>query len=102
MKLLIVTCISEHVQIATEILKKARINIFSTNDTIGRKIVQPINLSENWFGKIGEQYDSVVLFSFTDELNAANALSLVNEKNVKMLSDYPIHAFILPVERASD
>ncbi len=102
MKLLIVTCIREHTNTVTEIFKKARINIFSTTETTGQKIGQPEALSEIWFGKIGEQYDSVVLFSFTDDANATNALSIVNSKNTEMQSDYPMHAFILPVEASSD
>lgn len=101
MKLLIVTCIKEHCQIVTDILEQAQINVFSETDTTGHKDGQPINLSDNWFGKAGEQYDSSVFFSFVEDAKAAVAMSLVNNQKSEMQSDFPIHAFILQVESLS-
>lgn len=101
MKLLIVTCIKEHIQIVETLFSKVGITIFSTTDTTGFKDGRPINLSDNWFGKNGEQYDSVVLFSFTDEGLATRTLSLVNDHNREAQSDYPIHAFIVPIENST-
>jgi hypothetical protein len=101
MKLLIVTCIKEHTQIVETLFSKVGITIFSTTETTGFKDGRPINLSDNWFGKTGEQYDSAVLFSFTDEVIATRTLSAVNEHNKETQSDYPIHAFIVPVENST-
>lgn len=101
MKLLIATCIKEHIQIVATLFGKAGITIFSTTETTGFKDGHPINLSDNWFGKAGEQYDSAVLFSFTDEGIATRTLSMVNDHNRETQSDYPIHAFIIPVENST-
>ena len=98
MKLLVVTCIKEHCPIVTDILEQAQINVFSETDTTGHKDGKPINLSDNWFGKAGEQYDSSVFFSFVEDAKAAAALSLVKSRKSEMQSDFPIHAFIMPVE----
>jgi hypothetical protein len=98
MKLLIVTCIKEHCSIVTSLLGQAQINIFSETDTTGRKNGQPINLSDNWFGKAGERYDSSVFFSFIEDDKAVLAMSLVNKQKGEMQADFPIHAFILPVD----
>jgi hypothetical protein len=101
MKLIVVTCIKEHCPIVTNILGQAQISIFSKTDTTGHKDGQPINLSDNWFGKADEQCDSSVFFSFIDDAKAAIAMSLVNNQNTDMQSEFPIHAFILPVESSS-
>lgn len=101
MKLLMVTCIKEHTKNVTTLFGKAGISIFSNTETTGYKDGRPLNLSDNWFGNAGEQYDSAVLFSFTDEAKATLALSIINDHNKEMQSDYPIHAFIIPVDQFS-
>ncbi len=98
MKLIIITCIKEYTDKAQSIFKEAGIKNFSTTDTTGFKGGAPVHLSENWFAKSAEQFDSAALFSFTEEQKAAQALSMVNELNAASQLDYPIHAYILPVE----
>lgn len=101
MKLLIVTCIKEHTDIVKSLFGEAGIIIFSVSETTGFKDGRPLSLSDNWFGKTGQQYESVVFFSFAEEANATHALTLVNDHNREVQSDYPLHAFILPVESSS-
>ena len=98
MKLLIVTCINEHCSIVLSVLAQAQISVFSKTDTIGHKNSIPINLSDNWFGKTGEEFDSSVYFSFTEDDKAQKTILLINTQNSQMQLNFPIHAFVMPVE----
>lgn len=101
MKLLIVTFIKEHTDIVKGLLIDADITIFSITETTGYNDGRQLNLTDNWFGKSGVEYDSAVLFSFTDEEKAMKVISIVNNQNKEMQLKYPIHAFVLPVESST-
>lgn len=84
-----------------KILEEAKIAVFSITDTIGFKGNTAHNLADGWFATAADQFDSVFLFSFTEDENARNALDLIREYNDSKECKFPIRAFIVPVESAS-
>lgn len=101
MKLLFVTCLIEDRPRVAELFKKAQINVFSAGHATGYKDDYKENMGDNWFGGEGEQFDSVFLYSFTSSEKADKALLLIQDYNRQSQSQYPLRAFILPVEGAS-
>ncbi len=102
MKLLIVTSLKEYQQTVSKIFEDAGIQVFSVSKTIGYKDDHRQNLLDNWFASGEEEFDSIVLFSFTSDNNAATALELINKYNVASVSGFPVRAFIVPVEQSSN
>jgi hypothetical protein len=101
MKFFIVTCIKENQETVQKILRTANIRVYSSTDIMGFKDNQNPNLLEEWFAAGDEQCDSTMIFSFTANENAANAMNLIIDYNLQNKSDFPIRAFIVPVEKAS-
>ena len=101
MKLLIVTSLKEHQQAVTKILYDSGVTMFSATPTIGFKNVGQGNLADNWFAHASAHADSVFLFSFTGDENANQAVSAIRKYNEEESKDFPVHAFVLPVENAS-
>lgn len=101
MKLLVITSLKEYQKKVAQIMDLAGITVFSITETIGFKDHHTPNLLDNWFSSGNENFDSVFLFSFTDEGKADQALSLVRKYNTDSQTGFPIHAFILPVDKAS-
>jgi len=101
MKLLIVTSLKEYQQTIADIFEEAQIKVFSVTNTIGHKDDHKMNLMDNWFASGDEHFDSIFLFSFTDDANAVTALELIKKYNENAVSEFPVRAFILPVEQSS-
>lgn len=101
MKFFIVTCLKEYQEEVTKIFKQASIHVFSATDVIGFKDNQSHNLLEEWFASGDEKFDSLMLFSFTSSENAENGLALIKKYNEESETNFPIRAFIVPVEKAS-
>jgi len=101
MKLFITTCIKENQEIVQNILNKANIVVYSSTDIVGYKNNQQPNLLEEWFAAGDEQCDSSMFFSFTTNENATQALNKIMEYNNENPNDFPIRAFVVPVEKAS-
>jgi hypothetical protein len=101
MKFLIVTCIKECRSDVLTIFRKSNIKVFSISDVIGIKDNQSPNLLEEWFASGDEQFDSQMIFSFTSEVNALIAMELINQQNESRQTQFPLRAFILPVEATS-
>jgi hypothetical protein len=101
MKFFIVTCIKENQEIVQKILSKANIMVYSSTDIVGYKNNQQPNLLEEWFAAGDEQCDSSMIFSFTSDENATQALNQVMAYNTEYPNDFPIRAFVVPVEKAS-
>ena len=101
MKLFIVTCLKDYQKTITEIFEKSQIKVFSVSSIIGYKEDHKENLLDDWFATGEEEFDSIVLFSFTEDSKAVTALDFVKEYNEKEASKFPIRAFILPVEQSS-
>lgn len=101
MKFFIVTCIQENQEIVQKILSKANISVYSSTEIVGYKSNQQPNLLEEWFAAGDEQCDSSMIFSFTQDENASEAMKLVIEYNNEHPSSFPIRAFTVPVEKTS-
>jgi hypothetical protein len=100
MKLLLVTCIKEDLGEVSKTFKQAGINVFSTTAITGYHEGNPHNLLEDWFVSGGEAVNSMVVFTFTSEENAIIGLKLIIEYNETRKSDFPIRAFIMPVDQS--
>jgi hypothetical protein len=101
MKLLILTCLKEYLPAITALMRQAQIDVFSVSKTTGMKTPGVVTLLDDWFGSNNGDFDSLVIFGFTGEEAAGKALTLVEDYNRANNSDFPVRAFILPVERAS-
>lgn len=98
MKMLIITSIKEDMQSVTDIFEKAEIAVFSVSDTIGHKAAHHDYLLTNWFGRDDEATDALLFFSFTEEEKAYTGMNLVKQFNELKQTQFPVRAFILPVE----
>jgi len=101
MKLLVVTSLKEYQKKVAHILDQAGIEVFSVSETIGFKDHQTSNMLDNWFSSGSEQFDSIFLFSFTEELKADYVLELIKKYNVENNTGFPVRAFIIPVDKSS-
>jgi hypothetical protein len=101
MKLLVITYLKEYQKKVSEIMDLSGITVFSINETTGFKDSPTPNLLDNWFSHGNEKFDSAFLFSFTDKAKADQALSLVKNHNAGNETGFPIHAFVLPVDKTS-
>ena len=102
MKLLVITSIKEDHKSVEQILHRCEIGVFSLSATTGFKEHQTSNRPDNWFGYGGEQFDSLVAFTFTEDLKAAKALDEIRKHNATTGTGFPIRGFILPVEQTSN
>jgi len=100
MKLFIVACLKDNQADVQHIFKQANISIFSITDVIGFKQNDAVNLLENWFASGDEQFDSMLLFSFTTSENVDNCMHLIETFNQNSASQFPIRAFVVPVEKS--
>lgn len=101
MKLLIVTSLKEYQKEVATIFEHAGIKVFSVSETKGFKEDHNVNLLDSWFSSGKEHFDSVFLFSFTPEGSAEKAMDLINAFNDANKTNFPIRAFIVPVDKSS-
>lgn len=101
MKLFITTCLKEYNKEVSDIFKQAGISVFSTSDIVGSKDGHTSNLLDDWFASGPEQFDSLMIFSFTSDANADRALELIEAYNQLYNRDFPVRAFIVPVEKTN-
>lgn len=101
MKFFIVTCLKEYQDEVCKIFKEAKISVFSATDVIGFKENQAMNLLADWFASGEEKFDSLFVFSFTGDDNAALAMELIKKHNTETETNFPVRAFIVPVESSS-
>lgn len=101
MKLFIVTCLKEYNDDVCKIFKEAKISVFSTAEVIGIKDNGTLNLLADWFASGDEKFDSLFTFSFTSDENAEHAMELIKKYNEETGTNFPVRAFIVPVEKAS-
>ena len=100
MKLLIVTCLKEHLADVARIFKQANIDVFSTNEITGHRTGNQSNHLEDWFASGGELAESMMIFTFTPSENAVHGLELIKAYNISIKENFPVRAFIMPVEQA--
>ena len=101
MKFFIVTCLKEYQEDVSKIFKEAKIHVFSAADVIGFKDGDSPNLLADWFASGDEKFDSLFIFSFTADENAEHALELIKAYNTTTETNFPVRAFIVPVEKVS-
>ncbi len=101
MKFFVVTSLKEYKEDVFKIFKEASINVYSATEVIGFKKGDKANLIADWFASGDEQFDSILLFSFTAAANAESAMKLIKDFNARSESGFPIRAFVMPVESAS-
>jgi hypothetical protein len=100
MKLLTVTALKEYGEKVTAIFRKAGIHVFSATDINGFKDGSDQNLTDSWFGMSDARFDAVLVFSFTEDEKANSALQFIHDYNQENPGDFPLRAFILPVENS--
>lgn len=100
MKLLLITCLKEYLGDVSKIFAQGNIEVFSTSDIIGHREGAAHNMLDDWFVSGGEEVDSIMIFTFTSDENAATGLQLIKEHNETMKLDFPIRAFMMPVDQA--
>lgn len=98
MKLLLITGLQESSEDIAKIIREAGISVFSTSAITGFKERSLENLLDHWFSSGTESYNSIFLFSFTEEEKATKALGLIHEFNRKNDLQFPVRGFMLPVE----
>lgn len=101
MKLLMVTSLKEYQKAVADIFNKSGIAVFSVTETAGFKDHHTPNLLDEWFSAGNEKFDSIFVFSFTQDAKADQVLDLVKKYNTGHDTGFPIHAFILPVTKSS-
>jgi hypothetical protein len=101
MKLLFVSSLKECQKIVADIFHQADIPVFSVTETMGFKEQSETNLLDNWFGSGPEEFNSILVFSFTKEAQANKAMKLIKEYNTRNDTGFSIRAFIVPVEQSS-
>jgi len=101
MKLLVVTCLKEYQKKVLEIFKQSGVPVFSATEIIGFKSAEPNNIMDNWFSRGSESFDSMIIFSFTEEEKSDKVLQKVKDFNASHRSDFPLRAFVMPVEKSS-
>lgn len=102
MKLLMVTALQEHQDLIADIFRDKGVKAYSASDIQGFSNSDPQTISaDNWFGSDDRiPRDSVMVFSFTESEIAGSVLTALKELNEKMDADFPVRAFLLPVEKA--
>lgn len=98
MKFFIVTCLTEYKEDISKLFKAAGISTYSTTNITGVKSDGEPNLLQEWFAAGDEQFDSVILFSFTADKNAHQAKQLIEDYNRQHQTGFPVRVFIIPVE----
>jgi hypothetical protein len=101
MKFLAITSLKEYQKTVNDILHQSGIPVYSATKVIGHKDEQHPNLLDSWFSSGGEEFDSIFIFSFTEDDKAVRALQLINDYNTKTKVKFPIRTFIMPVEKSS-
>ncbi len=102
MKLLVVTCLKEYQEDVAKIFHQAHVYVFSVTDIMGFKENDSVNMLDEWFAAGKERFDSILLFSFTANENADQVVDLVNNHNTKEGLQFPVRAFVMPVDKFSN
>ncbi len=99
MKLLIITSIDEYKKDICKLFKESNIEIYSTMDIEGHKLLSHKNNQDNWFSDHRETYKSKLHFSFTSENLADNILKKIENYNKEKAYQNPVKAVVLDIEK---
>lgn len=101
MKLLVITSLKESLPAVSDLLRLAGVAVYSVSKITGMRTTDDVELLDDWFGSESGEFDSIVLFSFTEEAVVDKAMTLVNQYNEIGDTGFPLRAFVLPVEKTS-
>ena len=101
MKMLVITSVREDMQLVTDILQKSKIEVFSVSETIGHKASHQDYPISNWFGRNDLATDALFFFSFTEDNKGEEAIRRSMEANEAKKREFPVHAFLLPVDSST-
>ncbi|MBL7738728.1 MAG: hypothetical protein JNK14_05875 [Chitinophagaceae bacterium] len=101
MKLLFVTCLEDFKADVIKIFHEAHVKVFSFMETTGVKDERDTNLLDDWFGNKNGEFRSLILFSFTSNETANEAMRLIKLYNETDGNRFPIRAFIMTVEQSN-
>ncbi|MCC8427208.1 hypothetical protein [Mucilaginibacter sp. UR6-11] len=99
MKLLVVTCLKEYLKDVSKLFKQSNIDVFSTSEITGHRDSAPSSLLEDWFASGGEDVNAMMIFTVISEQNAEQGIKLIENYNKTIEGNFPIRAFIMPVEK---
>ena len=97
MKLVIVTAVDEYKKDIMGLFKEAHIEQFSDAEIEGFKIPSSVLIASNWFSSGNKGARSVMFFSFSIEEKINSLFQLIEQYNMKLDTDNPIKAVMLPV-----
>lgn len=102
MKLIIVLSLVDFRESVIKLLHDAGVKRFSTADITGYKDRKTAD-GLNWFSSrlLRVKSNSLVFFSFAEEQTAEEVISQVNLLNKSTEDNFPVHAFIMDVEKFS-
>ncbi|WP_142785890.1 hypothetical protein [Changchengzhania lutea] len=99
MKLLIVTVVEEYHKDIIQLFKDAKIENFSESDIDGYKNPAALLMTSSWFPSSKGGADSRMFFSFTEGKNIDAAFKLIKEFNAELVTNNPIKAIVVPIEK---
>ncbi|UOB17594.1 hypothetical protein [Abyssalbus ytuae] len=99
MKLLLVTVVEEYHDDVLQLFKEAKIESFSESDIDGYKNAASLVMTSSWFPGTKGGAESNLFFSFTDEDKIDKAFELIKGFNNKIVSNNPVKAVVLPIEK---
>ncbi len=103
MKLIVVLSLVDFRESVIKLLHDAGVKRFSTADITGYKDRKTAD-DLNWFSSrlLRVKTDSLVFFSFAEEQTAEEVISQVNLLNKSTEDNFPVHAFVMDVEKFSE
>lgn len=102
MKLLMVTVVEEFHNDVLRMFKEAKIENFSESEIGGHKSTSNILISSNWFASEKTGTQSNLFFSFTENKNIDLLFKILKEYNNNLITNNPVRAVVLPIERFLD
>ena len=102
MKLTVILSISEYHDDVASLLDQSGIRRFSTVGIRGFKKGKHTDL-KSWFGEHSPHIktNSIMFLCFTTDEEASRLISNVDECNLNCMNSFPVHAFVLDVEKNS-
>ncbi|AOW22021.1 hypothetical protein [Urechidicola croceus] len=99
MKLVVVTAVEDFHKDVIKLFKMSEIKNFSESDIDGYKIGKSVIMSSNWFGAEKSGKESVMFFSFTDEVHIDKLFEAIKVFNKNLETNNPIRAIVVPIEK---
>jgi hypothetical protein len=101
MKLVIITAIEAFKDEIKILLKKAAVISSTYQKVIGYKDASEESLGNNWFASEMNETDSILFYTFVDNIKSDHLVSIVNDFNAKQETKSKIHINILNIEQSN-